>query len=166
MKFWTEGVGKDFSIDLLQLVTASRDLDTTDPQDKIYILIGLAKLLSGFEIDYTIPVETVYISFVQACIEQSNSLAILREASLVLAPRDIEMWLPSWVPDWRFKGDVNRVLFKFHALLETKASAAVSSSQLSAWGILIDVITEIEPLSTIQDKGFGNFLALATSRSE
>lgn len=80
--------------DLLYLAQKCRKLRSTDPRDKLYALLGLATEMD-FEIDYSLPVCTVYGKFVEACIERSGTLDILNFVRVI--ERDD---LSSWIPDW------------------------------------------------------------------
>jgi hypothetical protein len=82
--------------DLLYLAQKCRGLRSTDPRDKLYALLGLATEMD-FEIDYSLPVCTVYGRFVEACIERSGTLDILN--FVTVTERDD---LSSWIPDWTF----------------------------------------------------------------
>ncbi|KAF2965631.1 hypothetical protein GQX73_g7923 [Xylaria multiplex] len=78
----------------------------TDPRDKIYGLYGVASDSSALITpDYTKAVDEVYHSFTCAVIEHDNGLDIIRAAGWGLPRIDTDIKLPSWVPDWRGKGD-------------------------------------------------------------
>lgn len=135
--------------------------NATDPRDKIYACISLAKPVSGFDIDYVSPFQQTYTAFVAAYIKQSNSLSILKEAGLHTSTRDSDDRLPSWVPDWRYGRNSPRLRAALnHASLDTKPLFSVSSDKLAAKGILCDEIATLEPN---QGKVIANWLKLAVS---
>lgn len=82
--------------DLLDLADRCRELEATDPRDKIYALLGLAED-DQFEVDYDESVREVYQRFAVACIERSGTLGIL---NFVIGSYRND--IPSWVPDWTF----------------------------------------------------------------
>jgi hypothetical protein len=82
--------------DLLDLADKCRELEATDPRDKIYALLGLAED-DQFEVDYDQSVREVYRRFAEACIERSGTLDVF---NFVIGSYRND--IPSWVPDWTF----------------------------------------------------------------
>lgn len=82
---------------LTDLLEQFRYWKATDPRDKIYALIGLScGSGSDFQIDYTKPVERVYMDFVIHLISHDKNLHILTHSSVARSLGH----LPSWAPDW------------------------------------------------------------------
>ena len=105
--FWLETGGLDLirskrelpkktTNNLLQLANKYRQLNATNPRDKLYGLLGLAEDI-GFEPEYQLSVRGVYGRFVEASIESSGTLDVLSFVSPTF--RNTHS-LPSWIPDW------------------------------------------------------------------
>ncbi|ORY18591.1 heterokaryon incompatibility protein-domain-containing protein [Clohesyomyces aquaticus] len=77
------------------LVTQLSSLDCSDPRDKIFALLGIAKDAKQFPLsDYSKPVEELYQDFVKFSIETSHSLDILFRR---WAPAEVAQSTPVWV---------------------------------------------------------------------
>ena len=93
---------------------ASREYGATDPRDKVYSVLGLARVpmtttaetpapdlrTLTFPVDYTKSVSEVYQDVVKYFVNRDRNLDIL---SILLTHRNSssDNDLPSWVPDWR-----------------------------------------------------------------
>jgi hypothetical protein len=77
----------------------------TDPRNKIFAVLNLAydsaKIVRNP--NYTLSVDEVYKQLVVSLIKESGRLDILSLASLPVYPRQLDMPVPSWVPDWTFR---------------------------------------------------------------
>ncbi len=98
----------------LDLLMASREYDATDAKDKVYSVLGLARVpmttiaqtpspestTLPFTVDYSKSVSEVYQDVVKYFINRDRNLDIL---SILLTHRNAasDAELPSWVPDWR-----------------------------------------------------------------
>jgi hypothetical protein len=82
----------DTTKDLLRLASKFRELNATDPRDKLYGLFGLASDM-GFEPDYKASVREVYRRFVEACIKRSGTLDVLSFVKFSDSPT----WIPNWL---------------------------------------------------------------------
>ena len=91
-----------FAMYLCLLLKATINAQATDPRDKFYGLYGIATMYSGagvpeeLEVDYELPVETVYRDVMRYVMEKRNSLDVMILHSCTGRLRG----LPSWVPDW------------------------------------------------------------------
>lgn len=99
---------------LLDLLISGRGYGTTDERDKVYSVLGLARVLmttsppvarlnsitTPFPIDYSKSISEVYQDVVKYFINRDRNLDIL---SILLTHRNASSDddLPSWVPDWR-----------------------------------------------------------------
>ncbi|KAK6074496.1 het domain-containing protein [Seiridium cupressi] len=95
------GDGRDRLIDQLN---AARTFDATDPRDKVYALLGLARDADFFtsHVDYA-PEETpakTYAKFARLFVEKGEGLALLLQAGLGNLAGKVAEDLPSWVPNW------------------------------------------------------------------
>ena len=89
---------------LLDLVSTFRNMESSDPRDKIYAFRGLVsdKLLAPLP-DYSKSVEEVYTEFATYFVSQGQGMQLLCEAGTM---RFNEMQtLPSWVAEWSFNAD-------------------------------------------------------------
>ncbi|KAK8121319.1 hypothetical protein PG999_005439 [Apiospora kogelbergensis] len=79
--------------------------DATDDRDRLYGLRALSTDGGSLlEVNYSITSEEVYTRFAKAFIQHSRSLDIICFASVFSAPPG--SGCPSWVPDWRKRGEL------------------------------------------------------------
>ncbi|KAF2757367.1 hypothetical protein EJ05DRAFT_511186 [Pseudovirgaria hyperparasitica] len=88
---------------LLYLLSAFSPMDSTDPRDKVYGLLGLSQEdrpgtpnPTRVVPDYTRPVVDIYTDVARSLIQRTHTLDIL---SACLGSGSVS-GLPSWVPDW------------------------------------------------------------------
>jgi hypothetical protein len=83
------------------LLQACHQLASTDPRDKVYSLLNIAKDAErlGITPDYRLPVTKVYTDVAVRILQSDRKLDLL---SSVFANKSIP--LPSWVPDWTTSG--------------------------------------------------------------
>jgi hypothetical protein len=86
---------KKTSNDLLQLAQQYRELNATDPRDKLYGLLGLVEDM-GFEPEYRLSVRGVYGRFVESCTKSTGTLDVLSFVSPTFSNTHS---LSSWIPD-------------------------------------------------------------------
>jgi hypothetical protein len=90
---------------LLSLVAYGSDSQATNPRDRIYALLGLAKDHGlGSPPDYQCDVGKVYATLVKSFVETHKSLDIICFTHLFYSKAraaDLGPALPSWVPDWQ-----------------------------------------------------------------
>ncbi|KAL5321352.1 hypothetical protein ACEPPN_009308 [Leptodophora sp. 'Broadleaf-Isolate-01'] len=79
----------------------------TDPRDKIFGLLAMVKPRDGlnFPIDYSANVDEVFIRFSRLMIQDDGHLQILSDTQ----QNDRRPSIPSWVPDWDKKSQVNQL---------------------------------------------------------
>ena len=102
----------------------TRHLESTDPRDKIYALMGvwsesptaLSRLgMSRDTIDYSKSVREVYTDFTRGFIESQGNLSILVTAGTWHPAHGPDLDIPSWVPDFRGANGVDiRFLASYH----------------------------------------------------
>jgi hypothetical protein len=82
--------------DILHIVETGRTLQTTDPRDKVYGLLGLMKptLSAAIVPNYSSDSENVLLAFAVAAIKEERNLELLRAVDVVTS----SSLLPSWVP--------------------------------------------------------------------
>lgn len=85
---------------LIELLAASRELDATDPRNKVYGLLGLAKknqdsvILPNYSLSNS--AENVCIQVARHCINTQDGAIYMLHCAGISAKSN----LPSWVPDW------------------------------------------------------------------
>lgn len=86
----------------------TRHLQCQDPRDKLYALRGVCEALTDIvEVDYSVPVRTVFTDFAKKQILQAGNLSALLTAGLWSPLNGDDINLPSWVPDLRGMGSVD-----------------------------------------------------------
>lgn len=87
------------SSELLQLLHETKHKDATDPKDKVFALIGLARDKDVFDslIDYQLSVQSVYLAIAEAYLSNGDLrvLNLAGDSAFNIVPH-----LPSWIPDW------------------------------------------------------------------
>ncbi|KFA78820.1 hypothetical protein S40288_05485 [Stachybotrys chartarum IBT 40288] len=92
-------MGKANAPKLLSLLITFRNLDATDPRDKIYAFRGLAADGDSSPLpNYSQAVEEVFLDYATFFVKQGFGAQLLSEAGLSRSNKS----LPSWVPDWSF----------------------------------------------------------------
>lgn len=121
-------------------------LESSDPRDRIFALLGLASDQEHLEIypDYTLTCQEVYVQAVAALLRQGH-LSLL---SHIQYPKT-QNHLPSWVPDWsRPVSDPLQIVEDDHISLTPKFFASGSTKQglnimvirqgLASWSLTLD----------------------------
>ncbi|CZR69432.1 uncharacterized protein PAC_19332 [Phialocephala subalpina] len=87
----------------LDVLAEGRDLDSTDPRDKIYGFMALIHpyFVKDLKPNYELPVEQVYTNFCVAVMQAYLSLDFLSHCNWT----PDQNTTPSWVPDWNQKPD-------------------------------------------------------------
>ncbi|KAL5327044.1 hypothetical protein ACEPPN_004734 [Leptodophora sp. 'Broadleaf-Isolate-01'] len=83
----------------LHLLSAYHQSQASDPRDKVFALKGLVTDADDIRIDYTKSVDQVYHDTAFRLIASSQTLDVLSVATVHTI--NIDLHLPSWVPDWR-----------------------------------------------------------------
>ena len=80
------------------LILATRSHHCSDPRDKVYGMVGIARECQehSFPIDYSLSVGEVYLRATRWMIEHSKKLDVITATY----PQKPEHNLPSWAPDW------------------------------------------------------------------
>lgn len=81
---------------LLSLLRQFSGRNATDPRDRVYALLGLARGRLPVQPNYSIDVATVYQRTVLGIISSTGALSVLNGDT----GRKLRQDLPSWVPDW------------------------------------------------------------------
>jgi hypothetical protein len=135
-----------YPIDILLALDTTRELQATDPRDKLYSLANLVDL--GLEVDYSVPYRTLCKNSAATQILQRDDVGrLLAHAGRQGIANNL---LPSWAPDWdlllkspqtasvSIDSKANQ---GFHQLLGT-TPAHVSGDELTASGVQFDSIEE------------------------
>ncbi|KAK0662456.1 putative heterokaryon incompatibility protein, partial [Cercophora samala] len=89
--------------DLVDLLSQSRHLQSSDGRDRIYAFLGLVRENYGIIPDYSPEntMERLLVDIATRIVLQDKTLDILSDASRVRG--ELSSQLPSWVPDWTTK---------------------------------------------------------------
>ena len=94
------------AFDLLRTLIWHRQLNSTDPKDKVYAFVGLLDpTCPAYEVDYELSVQQVYTNAVTYLIATTRCLDVIGTTQTALNTLD----LPSWVPDWQRQPDSTSV---------------------------------------------------------
>jgi hypothetical protein len=157
---------------LLSQLIRHRSFGSTEPQDKVYALCGLASDLGPEKLnikpDYTLKVDEVYKRVAQSILSYSCSLDLLSVSRI--SEHSTVSNLPTWVPDWSDQGDTSLMLtryswtgdcsYRFHAARGSKAEPRFTDNgmclQLS--GFVHDVIEEVGYLCERRDQEYSSII--------
>lgn len=86
------------NINLGELLKKTRRYKCSEPRDKVYGLMGLARdcQRGDFEINYQLPISEVFTNAVRFAMANAGTLNLILEVQYT--PSNLD--LPSWVPDW------------------------------------------------------------------
>ncbi|KAE9363791.1 HET-domain-containing protein [Stipitochalara longipes BDJ] len=82
---------------VLTILHNTQNTKCSDPRDRLYAIWGIVEDNEDIEIDYSIPVQQVYLNWVTKRLKRTESLDFL--TACANSSRDGD--LPSWVPDLR-----------------------------------------------------------------
>ena len=130
---------------LPEFLNYGRDLNASDPLDRIYALLGMPAFatVKPFSVNYNLSRAEVYRDLAERCILELPGLDILSAVSHI---EEIFEGFPSWVPQWDQKGSKNFInictSFSWKASGETNVSAAIGNptSILKIDGITFDTV--------------------------
>jgi hypothetical protein len=152
-----------FSLTLASLLDSTRSRQASDPRDKVFALLNIARDAkdSGLKVDYHLTPVEVYTTTARWLLRAERKLKLLR-----LVEKNDQPDLISWVPDFRYKSYWNFLhhqpwrVYRGSVKLynASRSSNAVIANdephnQLSLHGILVGTIVEItEPAGNLLGK--------------
>lgn len=138
---------------LLNLISVFREVQTSDPRDKIYAFLGIAADSKHAPApDYSQPVHQVYQEFAKFFISQGEGLALLCEAGIIRS----NLENPSWVVDWNFRKKIGQINYaNTSALSPHSCLKSLSNIQKTKDVTLTDDPLVISVKSLIVDTIFG-----------
>ena len=140
---------------LVDAMIATASFKCTDPKDHVYALLGVPARNSGFEPDYSLSTEEVFIRFATVTLVKDQNLKILSLAphtSFAFGANNTsdarKLSLPSWVPDLTATGDINPLvsytirppLFSAGGLTKDAISVSNDGLHLHLRGRIFDTI--------------------------
>ena len=144
---------KEAFLSLFPLLDSMRTRSSTDPRDKVFALLNIACDVSGsgLEADYSKSHAEVYAMTAKWLLQRTKSLAFLN-----LVEKKDKPDLISWVPDFRYKdqlnflhqplqvwrGNENRI-YNASGTTKTRADEEESVFQLTVKGIYVGAIVEL-----------------------
>ncbi|KAF4829834.1 Heterokaryon incompatibility protein 6, OR allele [Colletotrichum siamense] len=145
-------IGRTEAGDMTNVLQPTRNLESSDPHDKLYALLGVCDSDPFPPPDYSKPARDVYIDFTKSIIGQDDDLSILLTAGPWNPENGEDIGLPTWTPDYRgMKGMDIRYFAASHLgyfdatkgeLPSQKASMHSSNpGSLPTDGIILDVVT-------------------------
>ncbi|KAJ0305666.1 hypothetical protein Brms1b_010779 [Colletotrichum noveboracense] len=94
-------IGREEAVDMTNVLQPTRNLESSDPRDKLYALLGVCDADSLPPPDYSKPPREVYIDYTKTLIHQDNDLSMLLTAGPWNPENGEDIDLPSWTPDYR-----------------------------------------------------------------
>ncbi|KAK1830491.1 heterokaryon incompatibility protein-domain-containing protein, partial [Podospora conica] len=137
-RMWVLGEPRSGKCRLMTLLERFEHFGCVDARDRIYAIAALAEdgygkdALVSINMDYSIPVERLYLEFAQALVSVGHLPWVLQQAC---ARRCTSRGLPSWVPDWRIPTSTKTIRDESARVLEWKASVdpfGISTHALTA----------------------------------
>ena len=151
---WTDSfLPPEKKSDLLELIIHFKNFKCSNPRDRIYSLLGIAKPydIPPLLVDYESSMPTFYRDVAVHIIRGSRSLDILRfaiQGSYALHR------IPSWVPDWTYNGDsIHEPIFSNESGLETYQHGEVEILSGDVLKVKAHIIGPIEALVSCQTIG-------------
>ncbi|KAK1479012.1 hypothetical protein CTAM01_14876 [Colletotrichum tamarilloi] len=162
-------------INLSYLLQHARNTETSQPKDKFYAFVGLANLENEVPIRYepSYSIQAVLIDVARAIVVHEDAgLDILAQAGTAAHRRDLPEGkdsLPSWVPDWDKREDIERQKFIDALELPSACSAGTSQSSKATLDfledrhgnerrVLVAAGTQVDILGSAIDRGHDGFL--------
>jgi hypothetical protein len=129
---------------LLDLLMVGREFDATDPRDKIYSVLGLARVLvasptatpgpNEMVVDYSKSVSEVYQNLAKYIINRDRNLDIL---CILLTHRNANSAsFPTWVPDWRVPTNDAALMHCWDFFASKYAASGFTKAELQDQGSL------------------------------
>ncbi|KAI9712035.1 MAG: hypothetical protein M1820_001744 [Bogoriella megaspora] len=139
---------------LLEVLDDCRGFRVTDARDRIYGLLGMARMQGKIPVDYSTSVSQVYYDLARSVTNYTNRLDVIRYSGDFLHGRYVpqhspDLDIPSWVPNWEkgFREDPFFNCLPAHIYSASgSVDAAVSFSNgcvLHTCGVLCDTIQGI-----------------------
>lgn len=136
----------------LRVLDICRELQATDPRDKVYGLLGLTQV--DLIPDYAKPIRDVYIEAALKYLQLSGLTRTLNQAGI---DQGSKFRLPSWVPDWSLSSQhrvVPLTVYSNDGLNKDSNYFIVDTTEsviLNVTGTQLSEVQEVEPQPTKHD---------------
>jgi hypothetical protein len=141
---------------LIELLSAFRNLQASDPRDKVYAFLGMAADVDKSpRPDYSQSTEQIYHSFARYFVSQGQGMELICEAGRSRSRSRSPLKFPSWVVDWSYNADTQAFHYSkgsswTHLAPQARNFAAEvlltdNPSIISASGTIIDSIDGTTP---------------------
>uniref|UniRef100_L2FDP2 Heterokaryon incompatibility n=1 Tax=Colletotrichum fructicola (strain Nara gc5) TaxID=1213859 RepID=L2FDP2_COLFN len=105
------------SDDITEMLTRARQLEASDPRDKVFALLGISANINlddkKLAVDYSKPPAQVYADLARFVMTTSESFDMLSHVNHFVRFQPFFAspygWLPSWVPDWNRSEAARRI---------------------------------------------------------
>ena len=141
--------------DLWDILEECSGLATSEPRDKIYAVLGLARRTPALPVpDYASSVHDIYLEFARHFVRTGHGLEIINAAVANARPR--ETGYPSWAPwfDEMDASDFRRTAARMNAANNTNPVVRLGSelSDVVVQGAVIDRVIDVGPPGPIRGK--------------
>lgn len=139
----------------LSMLKSFKGLDSTDPRDKVFALLGFVALDGPYpELitpDYEKSIEQVYLDVAKYLILTERTLHVLNQRHLPLSTSRHRS-MPTWVPDWQVDTKIKTISHRIHSEderalignnLVSQLVRFLPGGELCVKGFEVDVVSEV-----------------------
>jgi hypothetical protein len=120
----------------------SQHRNSSDPRDRIYVLLGISSDGNDLIPDYNRPAPDIYIDVARYLLLKKESLELLRQAGLGFE-RNLK-GLPSWVPDYSTSPGCGRLgAYTASRATQSNTQFVLNIKELHVQGIVVDAISRV-----------------------
>jgi hypothetical protein len=153
------GASPSGPITFLDFLVSCQNLESSDPRDRIYGLLGLETQATNYKrlvkVSYSKTSETLFCEVARALIEEDKTLRTISLACNMRSLGNQQLSLPSWVPNWTCKEQMTLLYLGTRGPFKNTNTYRVDIMQhvrfssncriLSAQGFVHDTISTVHP---------------------